>query len=49
MDSSIDLGGSRMGVGCGWKLFPVGDAAINRGGGSLSVGGVVSKLTLGMC
>jgi len=41
IDSSINLGGLRMGVGFGWMLCPVGDATINRAGGSLSAGGVV--------
>jgi hypothetical protein len=49
INSSISLGGLRMGVGFGWMLCFVGDLTINRAGGSLSVGGVVSKLYLGTC
>jgi hypothetical protein len=49
MDSSINFGGLRMGLGCGWMLCSVGNATINWEGGSLSVGGVLLQLTLGTC
>jgi len=47
MDSSIYLGGLMMGLGCGSTIFFLGDATINRGGGSWAVGGASSKRTLG--
>ena len=49
IDSLTNLDGLRMGVGFGWMLCFLGDSTINRAGGSLSAGGVVSKLTLGTC
>ena len=54
IDSSIYLGGLRTGFGGGATMFRStvgigGDATINRGGGSWTVGGDSSKSTLGTC
>ena len=49
MDLSINLGSSRMGLGCGWRLCSVCDATIKQGGGLLSVVGVLLKFTPGTC
>ncbi len=46
MESSKNLGGLRMGLVCGWMLCSEGNATINRGGGTLSVGGVTLKIVI---
>jgi hypothetical protein len=54
MDSSIYLGGLRMGLGGGSAILGAtmgfwGDTTINWGGGLLTVAGELSKCTLGTC
>ncbi len=54
MESSIYMGGLRMGLGGGATICRStmgfwGDVTINRGGGSWTMGGELSKRTLGTC